>query len=138
MEIFRNLLLAAMLLSTSMNVLSLDFSRLGGTFAMSGDIKPGDYEKFVQNLKSWEHPPTIFWIESNGGSVIDAIKIGSLIKESFIPIWTGEYCHSSCFLIYASGVERIAEGDIGIHRVYYDKEFTLNYLQVMREMSILN
>lgn len=101
---------------------ALDFFKLDGTFGMSGKIENGDFKNFLDALSKWNYPPTIFFIESSGGSVSEAMKIGSFIRESFIPIWTGKKCYSSCFLIYASGISKKAGGDIGIHRVYFAPE----------------
>ena len=61
-------------------------------------------------------------LNSPGGSVNDAIAIGSLIREKGFTtsVATGALCASSCPLILASGIERIAEPDaaVGVHQIY--------------------
>lgn len=103
------------------NVLGMDFDRLGGTFTMHGEIKKDDSLRFIAELVSWETPPTVFYIASKGGNLEEAMRIGKIIRESQIPVWSGEECYSACVFIYASGVEREAQGNIGLHRPYFDK-----------------
>lgn len=105
------------------NSFALEFSRIGGTLAMSGKIEKNDWEKFLVEFTSWDVAPTIFHIDSPGGNITEAIKIGTLIRESYIPVWSGEKCLSACVFIFVAGVERRAEGAVGLHRPYYEKEY---------------
>ncbi len=112
------------------NVLGMDFDRLGGTFTMHGEIKKDDSLRFIAELVSWETPPTVFYITSKGGNLEEAMRIGKIIRESQIPVWSGEECYSACVFIYASGVEREAQGNIGLHRPDFDKEYFKNLSSV--------
>jgi hypothetical protein len=60
-------------------------------------------------------------LHSPGGSVIDALDMGRLIrKKGFATeVEDGRYCASSCPLVFAGGVERRAEAKaaIGVHQV---------------------
>lgn len=49
--------------------------------------------------------------------------IGEIIRESQIPVWSGEQCSSACVFILVSGVERRAQGAVGLHRPYFDKSY---------------
>lgn len=58
-------------------------------------------------------------VDSSGGQVEDAIRIGDFIAASRWTIWVREdsICHSACvFLLSAGDVRRIA-GKVGIHRI---------------------
>jgi hypothetical protein len=102
---------------------AMEFARFGGTFSMSGKIESGDAVEFIIQLVSWETPPTIFFIDSSGGDLGEAMQIGWAIRESQIPVWSGENCHSACVFIYAAGVERLARGRVGLHRPYFPAEY---------------
>tara|TARA_R110001592_G_scaffold215036_1_gene468375 strand:+ start:867 stop:1694 length:828 start_codon:yes stop_codon:yes gene_type:complete len=101
----------------------MEFGRLGGTFTMHGEIEPGDSIAFVKDLISWDYPPTIFHIESPGGDLAEAMQIGRIIRDSHVPVWTGEECSSACVFIYVSGVERLARGRVGLHRPYFGPQY---------------
>jgi hypothetical protein len=68
-------------------------------------------------------------LNSPGGSVIEALAIGRLIRarKFATEIEAGKYCASSCPLVFAGGVERRA-GDratIGVHQVAAIKSATV-------------
>lgn len=91
---------------------------------MQGVITDGDAEK----LSNWitTHPAEylitgLIQLSSDGGSVLEAIKIADLVEKSG---WTalvdnGETCASSCFLIFATAQSRISVGQVIIHRPYF-------------------
>jgi len=108
------------------HVSAMDFGQLGGTFTMHGEIKKDDSVNFIISLASWDNPPTVFHITSTGGDLDEAMKIGEIIRSSQIPVWSGEECFSACVFIYASGVERDAQGKVGLHRPYFDKKYFAN------------
>ncbi len=112
------------------NVNAMDFHQLGGTFTMQGEIEKDDWINFMISLASWDDPPTVFHISSKGGDLDEAMKIGRIIRNSEIPVWTGDECFSACVFIYASGVERYARGKIGLHRPYFDKEYFANLTSI--------
>lgn len=99
--------------------------------AFNGELSP----KFF-NIRSIN-------LNSQGGSVLEAMMIGDSVHKFLMPTEINGYfsedesCQSSCFLIWASGVERTADtrtrhpelskvigelqiNDLGIHRVYFD------------------
>jgi len=105
---------------------ALDFGRLGGTFTMDGEILEGDTVNLLIELSKWEVPPTVFHITSPGGDLGEAMLIGEIIRESQIPVWSGDECSSACVFILASGVERSVFGKLGLHRPYFDKSYFAN------------
>lgn len=115
---------------------AMEFDRLGGTFSMNGKIVEGDAEKFKDELLKWENPPTVFYINSPGGNVLEAFAIGEFVRSSQIPVWSGGLCASACVYIFVAGVERwvsLPEGKIGLHRPYFDKSYFSNLNQIEAE-----
>lgn len=92
---------------------------------MSGEIKAGDKDKLVSLLRSdLTVTPSItdIWLNSSGGNLSEAIKIGAVIEKlgytAMVP--TGATCASACFFIWVSASGRLAPGEIVIHRPYFD------------------
>lgn len=90
---------------------------------MRGDIVSGDADRFLITFAQWDVPPRIFHIDSKGGDLKEAMSIGRIVRESQIPLWTGENCLSACVFVYVAGVERNARGTIGLHRPYFDPSY---------------
>lgn len=111
-----------------------------------GKIEKGDFEKIKKVIEDNKHRNK--WIisvrlVSPGGDIVEAIKIGKLIRNNFIPTFAPLYfegkpicaglseeqvdngecgCTSACFLIWAAGVDR--KGNVlGLHRPYFQKEY---------------
>lgn len=90
----------------------------------TGTIEPGDAVKLVDKIEQnhylylWSHG---LIIDSDGGSVTEAIKIGELIEKSGwrVDVQKNGVCASSCFLIYVAAPMRYSEGRIIIHRPYF-------------------
>jgi hypothetical protein len=112
-----------------------------------GKIVPGDYESFKFSLRNGTEPVNAVNIVSPGGSVVEAIQIGRLIRRLSLPTNAPSLasfapearkfvcstaarfdrtvsctCVSACFLIWAAGVQR-SGNDIHIHRISYDRDF---------------
>lgn len=110
-----------------------------------GKIEKGDAEKFkiiVEYLKEEKITVNMLMLASIGGDAIEAMQIGTIVRESFIPthapinLDAGFTCNgyppeledadcdcaSACFLIWVAGVYRV--GDVlGIHRPYFLGEY---------------
>jgi hypothetical protein len=103
---------------------------------LEGEIRPGDYDRFVQQIHKGGLGDTL-WLNSPGGDAFEAMKIGSLIRElrmtTHAPDGAGNKtfcltypkgadlhqcnCASACFLIFVAGTNR--EGThLGVHRVF--------------------
>ncbi len=93
----------------------------GGKLIANGTITPGISQAFATEIgKRGDYIKTVI-LNSPGGSVVDALAMGRLIREKNLAteIEAGKYCASSCPLMFAGGVERRA-GDkavIGVHQV---------------------
>jgi len=106
---------------------------------LTGDISKGDYEKVVTLLRANEPFLSKFVLNSPGGDVDEALKIGRLFREHLIQTWaaiasnddagptffsptsgnplcSGQHCTcaSACALIFLGGVDRT--GTVGLHR----------------------
>ena len=94
----------------------------GGQLHLTGTIDPGAAERFAAEIAArGEYVQTVL-LDSPGGSVVDALAIGSLIHEKGLAteVAAGSLCASSCPIVFASGAERIAGPDaaIGVHQIY--------------------
>jgi hypothetical protein len=93
----------------------------GGRLMASGTITPSSSQAFAAEVeRRGDYVKTVV-LNSPGGSVIDALAMGRLIRarKFATEIEAGKYCASSCPLVFAGGVERRA-GDratIGVHQV---------------------
>lgn len=94
----------------------------GGQLRLTGSIDLGSATRFAAEIEArGEYVQTVV-LDSPGGSVVDALAIGSLIHEKGLAtkVAAGSLCASSCPIIFASGAERIASPDaaIGVHQIY--------------------
>lgn len=93
-----------------------------------GEIVHGDYEKFQLFLLTsdnlWSYLNGVV-LSSPGGDVVEALKFANLFEKSYADVWViggsemaVSGCSSSCFIMYAGGVERhITAGELGVHRI---------------------
>ncbi len=94
----------------------------GGKLMATGTITPGISEVFAAEVaKRADYIKTVV-LNSQGGSVSDALAMGRLIREKKFAteVEANKYCASSCPLMFMGGVERRA-GDkaaIGVHQVF--------------------
>lgn len=94
----------------------------GGQLSLTGSIDIGSAERFAAEIAArGEYVETVV-LDSPGGSVVDALAIGSLVHENGLAtkVAAGSLCASSCPIVLASGAERIAspEAAIGVHQIY--------------------
>jgi hypothetical protein len=93
----------------------------GGRLMATGTITPGSSQAFAAEIgRRGDYVKTVV-LNSPGGSVVDALAMGRLIRERKFAteVEAGRYCASSCPLVFAGGIERRA-GDratIGVHQV---------------------
>lgn len=94
----------------------------GAAFA-EGTITPGAADSFAEFLQSERAKAvTEIVLHSPGGSVTDAAAIAHLIRDRKLNtrVLPDGYCASSCPLIFAGGVARVADATswIGVHQVF--------------------
>ena len=89
-----------------------------GIFAF-GRIEAGDAERFQQLVRAQTGREVIFFIDSPGGSLLEAIELADRIKRWRVPVVVLErgICASACFLLLAASPERgmSQSAQIGVH-----------------------
>jgi membrane-bound ClpP family serine protease len=81
------------------------------------------------------------WLDSPGGLITEAIKIGDVIAEKnmeAIVTFSG-HCYSACVLIYAAARTRSGIGNVGIHRPFASEISTnlLSYPEYLKKYDAL-
>lgn len=94
----------------------------GGVLRLTGTVDPGAFERVEAEVTARGEYVKSVALDSPGGAVEDAIKIGALFEvEGFTTtVAAGALCASSCPLMFAGGKERIAshQSAIGVHQIY--------------------
>ncbi len=136
-------------ISASMEIdWSDEYSCYMAPIKITGSINDGDSELFAFLIKQLHSKFSVenckgsrVFIDSNGGSVIESLKIGEIIRANEMQVWIGQNskCYSSCVYILAAGVDRLAFGNVGIHRPYYTKLDPKTPIEeVRRQRDLLN
>lgn len=99
-----------------------------------GQIVRGDYEKLINVVKKHGSIPDNIFLNSRGGDVIEAMKIGRFARRALLA--TGVirlendcqsscYCYSACMFIYLACAARKPDLRVshGIHRPHFDKSY---------------
>lgn len=96
----------------------------GGTTFLRGDIVVGDYEKITDYISQNRQFPIQFALASNGGNVVEAIKIGRLFRDAKIVVELFS-CNSACFLLWVGAPIRQGAVDMlpqfQLHRPFFDQ-----------------
>ena len=87
-----------------------------GVIEIKGEISRGDYDKLSVALEGVD--PVFISIDSPGGSIDEAMKIGQLLRnrELAVEVADSGECVSACVLILAGAVHRLPNDRVGIHR----------------------
>lgn len=104
-----------------------------GHIEISGDIRQSVVAQLAaafpqarRTAGSFTHsgePVVRVFINSRGGEVLAAVRIGQIIRSQAAEVWVdkGAECSSACILVLAAGVSRVAVpgAKLGIHRPYF-------------------
>ncbi len=94
----------------------------GGVLSLTGTIDPGSVQRVEAEIEARGEYVKRVELNSPGGSVDDAVKIGALLlmRGFTTSVAAGALCASSCPLVLAGGATRLAsrEAAIGIHQIY--------------------
>jgi hypothetical protein len=140
-----HILTLALAVTTALPALSAEVYKadwpLRALVVLEGDIVEGDYERMENAVVAHSGIGAVF-LGSQGGDLYEAMKIGKLLREhkwstlappsdpsmlntfksfQLLKDDRNYICASSCFLIYAGGVERDGEA-LGLHRPYLTEE----------------
>jgi hypothetical protein len=118
---------------------------------IEGEITAADVTSFERvidriNKNSLDRPclsaRLVVWLRSDGGDPRAAMQIGRLMRknEAHVVIPRGASCNSSCVLIFAGAVRRVAgDGQIGIHRPYFESlESRFSSEEIRKKRDLLN
>ena len=109
----------------------------GSELYVYGDIEPGFFERFVGVID--ENPNlTRIWLGSAGGSVVDAVKAGMLIRDRNIDTALFGNCYSACPLMFMGGVHREMWAGSGPHRLGFHQIYTGSGVAVPLEDPVYN
>lgn len=94
----------------------------GGVLELTGTFDIGSAARLGAELDKYGEYVETVALDSPGGSVTDALAIGEMIRKAGFStrVGAGSLCASSCPLVLAGGVSRVASHDaaIGVHQIY--------------------
>lgn len=95
---------------------------------LTGTIAPGDGARFADWIDAHEEPAIVF-LNSPGGSVLDAIEIGRQLRDmgAATALADTDICLSACPYVLAGGVTRdVAAGAmVGVHQHYFGENIAM-------------
>ena len=107
----------------------LVLTRTDGAFRLEGTIEPGDADRIIAQIEDMPDTPDSLILQSPGGSVDDALRLGRFLRERGIGtrMLAGEFCHSACPYVLAAGAERDIhrEASVGVHQHAFGKNTLL-------------
>lgn len=116
---------------------------LAGVFPLSGECKggegamcqiqvrgkidlrmAGEFESLLKRIRGNYGRVIAVHLDSEGGDVVAAQKMGESLRKDrnhavFVDV--NHKCFSACVFVLAGGVQRFVEGQVGIHRPYYQQ-----------------
>lgn len=118
-------LLCSAAASAKVEVQSVQHKTAGQILAVSvtDDIAPGDYEVLLKGITGnpGKYAQKIVLLDSIGGSVAEAIRMGRLLHEAgfdtIVP--ANSICQGTCVYLLAAGHAKKVRGHVGIHKPYF-------------------
>jgi hypothetical protein len=108
-----------------------------GCYKISGAITQKDSKEvtLIANRIITVKKLSVFHLDSNGGDVEAAIKIGRELRRlgATATVINDAQCFSACVFVLAGATERIVGGKVGIHRPYTGRTDIENYDAVQAE-----
>ncbi|WP_128255734.1 hypothetical protein [Falsirhodobacter deserti] len=118
---------------------SLVFTAEDGAIRVTGQIAPGDADRFVSWLDQNRLAETSVSLDSSGGSVPDGMAIGRTIRSAgyTTEVAEGSVCMSACPYMLAGGVERIVAkgGIVGVHQHYFGENTILPAFMAVKDVQ---
>lgn len=96
------------------------------------------HDKIKSIMKT--EPTFFFQLDSTGGNVEAALKIGRYIRKLGAPVTVSKdaMCFSSCVFVLAGGATRTVEGVVGIHRPYEANDQKMSETQQKAKYDIIS
>jgi hypothetical protein len=106
--------------------------------AITGRITQQDVAFFSAHSKEFELKGLWVYLNSPGGDVDAAMKIGRIIRSVWGETYTTypAHCYSSCALIFIAGVKRHNYGELGLHRPYFASA-PLSIQQIEKQLPVM-
>lgn len=118
---------------------ALEFGQADGAITVTGQIAPGDADRFVEWLDRTRPEATRVALDSSGGSVSDALAIGRTIRGAgwATRVGDGAVCLSACPYILAGGTDRqVAPGGVvGVHQHYFGQNTILPAFMAVSDLQ---
>lgn len=99
------------------------------TITLTGEIAPGDAARFDEFLTTVDPAPTQVFLNSPGGSVMDALAMGRALRSlgAATRMTATDICLSACPYLLAAGTTRtVAEGGlVGVHQHFFGENTAL-------------
>ena len=96
---------------------------------LTGTIAPGDAARFADFIATVDPAPTTAFLNSPGGSVLDALDMGHTLRELDLTtaMTASDICLSACPYLLAAGTTRITDADalVGVHQHYFGENTAL-------------
>ncbi|MEH6443239.1 MAG: hypothetical protein V7784_05010 [Oceanospirillaceae bacterium] len=91
---------------------------------IQGEIVKGDYQKILSIIKKQRDIPYLLTIDSKGGNVMEALKIGSFTRKYLLKS-ESQKCNSACVFILLGSLHSPSnnQGVIGIHRPKFNRAY---------------
>lgn len=101
----------------------LSFDIKDKILTLTGQISPGDADRFEAFLTETSKPVETIRLNSPGGSVSDALRMGRQMRaaEYDTLLGAGDICLSACPYMLAAGMQRSIHSDaqVGVHQHYF-------------------
>ncbi|MFT5706237.1 MAG: hypothetical protein ACI9ES_000509 [Oceanospirillaceae bacterium] len=94
---------------------------------IQGEIIKGDYQKILNIVRKQRDIPYLLSIDSKGGNVMEALKIGSFTRKYLLKSESRK-CNSACIFILLGSLHppNNNQGVIGIHRPKFNRAYFSN------------
>lgn len=140
MRIMTKLLFASVLMFISpMSYADINIVKTGDHYSLlvHRQILPADYHSFitaVETIKAKKTGSLGILLDSSGGHLLTALKIGREIRNindvhTQVFIRKNDVCASACVFVLAGGKFRNIEGEVYIHRPFFDDDKATNAKQ---------
>lgn len=118
---------------------ALEFSADQDAIRLTGQIAPGDADRFATWLDRNRPAAAQVMLDSSGGSVSDALAIGRTIRAAgyTTQVSAGAVCLSACPYMLAGGVSRqvAPSGVVGVHQHYFGRNTILPAFMAINDLQ---
>ena len=102
---------------------------------VTGEITAADYQALRQQAdQAAQANVRQMQLDSSGGNLEAALAIGRLIRslEFGSMVLSQGRCDSACVFILAAGIDKVVEGEVGIHRPYFIHRTDIGVREALR------